>query len=177
MAIETGLYNIQEIVDRITLFSIFPFFGIFRLPRYSQRSLMEQVVHFLDRARKSLDILHEKSSHKDKSAAGRVPLSRSVHVVDADSSPNRATSASPNSTTTSRFARVKPSAQTSYTSNIREFTWSLFRRTDPAHCTPPRRKPQDHFNRTYDDVTYRRPELDPNEIPPEKLSQEAFRYV
>ncbi|KAK1129981.1 hypothetical protein K0M31_019670 [Melipona bicolor] len=140
------------------------------------RSLMEQVVHFLDRARKSLDILHEKSSHKDKSAAGRVPRSRSVHAVDADSSPNRATSASPTSIT-SRFPRVKPSAQTSYTSNIREFTWSLFRRTDPAHCTPPRRKPQEYLNRAYDDVTYRRPELNPNEIPPEKLSQEAFRLM
>ena len=141
------------------------------------RSLMEQVVHFLDRARKSLDILHEKSGHKDKSSAGRVPRSRSAHAVDADSSPNRATSASPTSSSSSRFSRVKSSTQISYTSNLREFTWSLFRRTDPVHCTPPRRKPQDHHvNRTYDGVTYRRPELDPNEIPPEKLSQEAFRY-
>ncbi|CAD1475647.1 unnamed protein product, partial [Heterotrigona itama] len=141
------------------------------------RSLMEQVVQFLDRARKSLDILHEKGSHKDKSSAGRVPRSRSAHAVDADSSPNRAPSASPTSTS-SRFTRVKSSTQISYTGNLREFTWSLFRRTDPAHCTPPRRKPQDHLNRTYDvDATYRRPELDPDEIPPEKLSQEAFRLM
>ncbi|KAF3425354.1 hypothetical protein E2986_12526, partial [Frieseomelitta varia] len=142
------------------------------------RSLMEEVVHFLDRARKSLDILHAKSSHKDKSLAGRVLRSRSVYAVDADSSPNRATSASP-TPSTSRFARVKSSGQISYTSNLREFTlWSLFRRTDSARSTPPRKKePQEHLNKTYDSITYKRPELDPDEVPPEKLSQEAFRLM
>ncbi|XP_076302181.1 uncharacterized protein LOC143220411 [Lasioglossum baleicum] len=147
--------------------------------RQMYRSLMEQVVRFLDRARKSLDILHEKSNLKDKNSMGRVPRSRSVHTVHADSSPNRALSAS-SSSSSSRFARAKSVTQISpCTTSYREFTWSMLRRNDPAHCTPPRNKSQ-NLNKTHDGVVYRRPkqsELDPNDIPPEKLSQEAFRLM
>lgn len=144
--------------------------------RQMYRSLMEQVVRFLDRARKSLDILHEKNNLKDKNSMGRVPRSRSVHAVHADSSPNRAVSA----TSSSHFMRAKSVTQISpCTTSYREFTWSMLRRNDPTHCTPPRNKSQD-LNKSHDGIIYRRPkqsEIDPNDIPPEKLSQEAFRLM
>ncbi|XP_076234352.1 uncharacterized protein LOC143179154 [Calliopsis andreniformis] len=149
--------------------------------RQMYRSLMEQVVRFLDRARKSLDILHEKSNLKDKGSTSRVPRSRSVHAVHGDSSPNRAVSASSSSSSdSSRFNRAKSVTQISpCTTGYREFTWSVLRRNDPVHCTPPRNKSQD-LNKTHEGVVYRRPkqpELDPNEIPPGKLSQEALRLM
>lgn len=140
------------------------------------RSLMEQVVRFLDRARKSLDILHEKNNPKDKNSASRVPRSRSVHAVHGDASPKNAPPTS-SSASSSRFTRAKSVTQISpSTTSYRDFTWSMLRRNDPAHCTPPR-KSQDQ---KIDGVVYRRPkqpELDPNEVPPEKLSQEAFRLM
>ncbi|KOC67263.1 hypothetical protein WH47_00133 [Habropoda laboriosa] len=148
--------------------------------RQMYRSLMEQVVRFLDRARKSLDILHEKNSLKDKNSTGRVPRSRSVHAVHADSSPNRGLSAS-TSSTSSRFTRAKSVTQISpCTTSYREFTWSMLRRNDPAHCTPPRNNKTQDLNKTHEGVVYRRPkqpELNLNDIPPEKLSQEAFRLM
>lgn len=187
------------------------------------RSLMEQVVRFLDRARKSLDIIHDKSTSKRNSNShnnsslkekSRVPRSRSVHAVHADhnGSPSRCmtnssscassttssgSSVSSTSSSSSRFSRAKSVAQisgntsTGTTSGLRDFTWSVLRRNDPVHCTPPRTKPppppvpqvsvsvQD-VNKTQDSIVYRRPkqpELDPDDVPPEKLSQEAFRCV
>ncbi|XP_076293540.1 uncharacterized protein LOC143215346 [Lasioglossum baleicum] len=151
--------------------------------RQMYRSLMEQVVRFLDRARKSLDILHEKSSLKDKGSTGRVPRSRSVHTVHDDSSPNRGastTSSSSSSSDSSRFARAKSVTQISpCTTGHRDFTWSVLRRNDPVHCTPPRNKSND-LNKSYDAVAYKRPkqqEMNPNDVPPQKLSQEAFRLM
>ncbi|CAK9833478.1 hypothetical protein ANTRET_LOCUS10155 [Anthophora retusa] len=148
--------------------------------RQMYRSLMEQVVRFLDRARKSLDILHEKNTLKDKNSTGRVPRSRSVHAVHADSSPNRGLSTS-TSSTSSRFTRAKSVTQISpCTTSYREFTWSMLRRNDPAHCTPPRNNKSQDLNKTHEGVVYRRPkqpQLDPNDVPPEKLSQEAFRLM
>ncbi|KAG7189496.1 hypothetical protein KM043_017190 [Ampulex compressa] len=150
--------------------------------RLMYRSLMEQVVRFLDRARKSLDILHEKNNPKDKSSSGRVPRSRSVHAVHADSSPSRGTSTSSSSSSgSSRFTRAKSVTQISAGStSFREFTWSVLRRNDPVHCTPPRNKAIQDLNKTHEGVVYRRPkqiELDPDDVPPEKLSQEAFRLM
>ncbi|XP_031836216.2 uncharacterized protein LOC116428567 [Nomia melanderi] len=150
--------------------------------RQMYRSLMEQVVRFLDRARKSLDILHEKSTLKDTGSTGRVPRSRSVHAVHADCSPNRgaSTPSSSSSSDSSRFTRAKSVTQISpCTTGYREFTWSVLRRNDPVHCTPPRNKSHD-LNKTHEGVVYKRPkqlELNPNEVPPEKLSQEAFRLM
>ncbi|XP_053973952.1 uncharacterized protein LOC128873931 [Hylaeus volcanicus] len=149
--------------------------------RHMYRSLMEQVVRFLDRARKSLDILHEKSNHKDKGSTSRVPRSRSVHAVHGDSSPNNGVSVSSSSSSdSSRFTRAKSVTQISpCNTGFREFTWSVLRRNDPVHCTPPRNKSQE-TNKTYEGVVYRRPkqvEIDPNDVPPEKLSQEAFRLM
>lgn len=188
------------------------------------RSLMEQVVRFLDRARKSLDIIHERSppngtklsisaAHNATSVndTSRVPRSRSVHTVAvaehmgassscASSTTSSASSASSStSSSSSRFGRAKSVAQISpssataaggATSGLRDFTWSVLRRNDPVHCTPPRTKPpppppsmsmsvQD-VNKTLmeSSMAYRRPkqvELAPDEVPPEKLSQEAFR--
>ncbi|XP_076621876.1 uncharacterized protein LOC143342168 [Colletes latitarsis] len=148
--------------------------------RHMYRSLMEQVVRFLDRARKSLDILHDKNNLKDKGSTGRVPRSRSVHAVHADSSPHRGISASSSSSSdSSRFTRAKSITQISpCNTGFREFTWSVLRRNDPVHCTPPRNKSQD-LNKTYEGV-YRKPkqvELDLNDVPPEKLSQEAFSLM
>ncbi|XP_078035602.1 uncharacterized protein LOC144469330 [Augochlora pura] len=150
--------------------------------RQMYRSLMEQVVRFLDRARNSLDILHKKNGLKDKDSSGRVPRSRSVHTVHNDSSPNRgvSTSSSSSSSDSSRFTRAKSITQISpCTTGNREVTWSVLRRNDPVHCTPPRNKSND-LNKTHEGVIYKRPkqmELDPNDIPPEKLSQEAFRLM
>ncbi|KAK2586585.1 hypothetical protein KPH14_011463 [Odynerus spinipes] len=153
--------------------------------RQMYRSLMEQVARFLDRAHKSLDILHEKNNPKDKSGA-RVPRSRSVHAVHAvhgDCSPSRGTltSSSSSSNGSSRFTRAKSVNQISAGTGFREFTWSVLRRNDPVHCTPPREKShQDNMNKTHEGVLYRRPkqmELDPDDVPPEKLSQEAFRLM
>lgn len=147
--------------------------------RQMYRSLMEQVVRFLDRTRKSLDILHEKSSAKDK---GRVPRSRSVHTVHIEPSPSPgASTTSSSSSESSRFTRAKSVNQISPSPSVlRDFTWSVLRRNDSVHSTTPRLKlaPKPDLNKTHDGVIYRRPKQldhDPDLVPPEKLSQEAFR--
>ncbi|XP_033223165.1 uncharacterized protein LOC117176901 [Belonocnema kinseyi] len=149
--------------------------------RQMYRSLMEQVVRFLDRTRKSLDILHEKSSAKDK---GRVPRSRSVHTVHTESSPSPgASTTSCSSSESSVFTRAKSVNQISPSSTVlRDFSWSVLRRNDAVNCSPSRLKPalRQDLNNTHDGVVYRRPkqpQLNPHEIPPEKLSQEAFRLM
>ncbi|XP_011495325.1 PREDICTED: LOW QUALITY PROTEIN: uncharacterized protein DDB_G0271670 [Ceratosolen solmsi marchali] len=181
--------------------------------RQMYRSLMEQVVRFLERARKSLDIIHEKSlgksATKDKS---RVPRSRSVHAVQADhggspssscasSTTSSTSSASSTSSSSSRFGRAKSVAQipancsgpvtVSAATSLRDFTWSVLRRNEPAHSASPRTKPlppqlahasasvQD-VNKAHESIAYRRPrqsEIDPDDVPPEKLAQEAFRLM
>ncbi|XP_018368703.1 PREDICTED: uncharacterized protein LOC108764815 [Trachymyrmex cornetzi] len=152
--------------------------------RQMYRSTMEQVTHFLGRAHRSLEILHAKENSKDKR---RVPRSRSVHtVVYTDPSPNRGTATpSSSSSTSSPFTRAKSVTQIGSPSAtcFREFTWSVLRRNDPVHCTTPRVKPPLDLSKTNDvpdNVVYREPkqtELNPDEIPPEKLSQEAFRLL
>ncbi|XP_051162654.1 uncharacterized protein LOC127282456 [Leptopilina boulardi] len=150
--------------------------------RQMYRSLMEQVVRFLDRTRKSLDILHEKSSAKDK---GRVPRSRSVHTVHIEPSPSPgASTTSSSSSESSRFTRAKSVNQISPSpSLLKDFTWSVLRRNDSIHSTTPRFKiaaSKQDLNKTHDGVVYRRPkqhEHDPDLVPPEKLSQEAFRLM
>lgn len=152
--------------------------------RQMYRSTMEQVAHFLGRAHRSLEILHAKENPKDKR---RVPRSRSVHtVVHADPSPSRGTATpSPSSSTSSPFTRAKSVTQIGSPSAtcFREFTWSVLRRNDPVHCTSPHIKSPSDLNKTSDvpdNVVYREPkqtELNPDDIPPEKLSQEAFRLL
>ncbi|XP_029168137.1 uncharacterized protein LOC114938366 [Nylanderia fulva] len=152
--------------------------------RHMYRSTMEQVAQFLGRVHRSLEILHSKENIKDKR---RVPRSRSVHtVVNADPSPNRGTATpSSSSSTSSPFTRAKSVTQISTPNAIcfREFTWSVLRRNDPVHCTSPRVKPPQDLNKTNhvpENVAYREPkqtEVNPDEIPPEKLSQEAFRLL
>lgn len=152
--------------------------------RQMYRSTMEQVAHFLGRAHRSLEILHAKENPKDKR---RVPRSRSVHtVVHTDQSPSRSTATPSPSSTSSPFTRAKSVTQIGSPSAtcFREFTWSVLRRNDPVHCTSPRVKPPLDLNKTSDvpdnNVVYREPkqtEVNPDEIPPEKLSQEAFRCV
>ncbi|KAL0126275.1 hypothetical protein PUN28_004994 [Cardiocondyla obscurior] len=152
--------------------------------RQMYRSTMEQVAHFLGRAHRSLEILHAKDNLKDKR---RVPRSRSVHtVVHADPSPSRGTATpSTSSSTSSPFTRAKSVTQIGSPSAtcLRDFTWSVLRRNDPVHCTSPRVKSPLDLSKTSDvpdNVVYREPkqtELNPNDIPPEKLSQEAFRLL
>lgn len=152
--------------------------------RQMYRSTMEQVAHFLGRAHRSLEILHAKENPKDKR---RVPRSRSVHtVVHTDPSPSRGTATpSPSSSTSSPFTRAKSVTQIGSPSAtcFREFTWSVLRRNDPVHCTSPRIKSPSDLSKASDvpdNVVYREPkqtELNPDEIPPEKLSQEAFRLL
>ncbi|XP_066600322.1 uncharacterized protein [Prorops nasuta] len=148
------------------------------------RSLMEQVVRFLDRAQKSLDILHKKSSGKTKSPSGssKVPRSKSVHTVHVEGTGSK--SASPltySSSNSSKFTRAKSVAQISpNASGLREFTWSVLKRNDPTHCTPPRGKAQLDAKKSLDIPLYPKPksaEVDPDEVAPEKLSQEAFRLM
>lgn len=145
---------------------------------------MGQVVRFLERARKSLDILHEKSAAKGKTS--RVPRSRSVNAVGQEiPTSEHNTSNIRSNESSSRFTRAKSVAQIApqiSCNGFREFTWSVLRRNDPAHCTPPRNKTPvalDELNQTHEGVIYRRPkqptEIDPDIVPPEKLSQEAFR--
>jgi len=155
--------------------------------RQMYRSTMEQVAHFLGRAHRSLEILHIKENIKDKR---RVPRSRSVHtVMHADPSPSLGAT-SPSSTSSmsssSPFTRAKSVTQIGSPSAtcFREFTWSVLRRNDPVHCTSPRAKPPQDRGKAgdlaNDNVVYRepkQPEVNPDEIPPEKLSQEAFRYA
>lgn len=148
------------------------------------RSTMEQVAQFLGRAHRSLEILHAKENIKDKR---RVPRSRSVHTVaHTDPSPNRSTATpSPSLSTSSPFTRAKSVTQIGSPSAtcFREFTWSVLRRNDPTHCSSSRAKPPQDLNKaseSSDNVAYREPkqtELNPDDIPPEKLSQEAFRCV
>lgn len=157
--------------------------------RQMYRSTMEQVAHFLGRAHRSLEILHAKENPKDKR---RVPRSRSVHTVvhTTDPSPSRGAAmqspSSLSSLTVSPFTRAKSVTQigSPNATCFREFTWSVLRRNDPVHCTSPRVKPPLDLNKTINDVpdnvVYREPkqtELNPDEIPPEKLSQEAFRLL
>ncbi|XP_015598422.1 uncharacterized protein LOC107269265 isoform X2 [Cephus cinctus] len=145
--------------------------------RQMYRSLLDQVLRFLDRTRKSLDILHEKNNPKGKNS--RVPRSRSVHAVHAEASGTRGTSSS--LIDDSSFTRAKSVTQIAPSnSGARDFTWSVLRRNDPAHCTPPRGKPPQDSNKSHEGIAYRRPkqlELNPDDVPPEKLSQEAFRLM
>ncbi|XP_035730921.1 uncharacterized protein LOC118445478 [Vespa mandarinia] len=153
------------------------------------RSLMEEVARFLDRAHKSLIILHEKNNSKDKNNA-RVPRSRSVHAVDTttttDCSPNRGNSTNSSSSSgSSRFTRAKSVNQISGGSAFREFTWSVLRRnqntcTDNSNIPSCREQSYQDEKKMADGVTYTKPkqmELNPDDVPPEKLSQEAFRLM
>lgn len=170
------------------------------------RALMVQVVRFLERTRKSLDILQKKNYSKDKTS--RVPRSRSVQAInggdDSIAIKKQETDIASSSTNNrpesgnsegSKVNRAKSVAQISpqSSSKIRDFTWSVLRKKDPAHCTPPKNKTkqqvQDSTSQSpapLKDVTptqatavYTRPEypaeIDPDDVPPEKLSQEAFR--
>ncbi|XP_046492226.1 uncharacterized protein [Neodiprion pinetum] len=145
--------------------------------REMYRALMAQVVRFLERAHKSLDILHEKSNPKNGKAS-RVPRSRSVHGVD-ESSVSRGSHQS--SASCASFARAKSVTQISPTSGTnRDSTsvWSVLRRTEtpPPGLQQPRPEVQPH-----EGVVYRRrptsSENNPDEVPPERLSQEAFRLM
>ncbi|PNF27329.1 hypothetical protein B7P43_G02762 [Cryptotermes secundus] len=118
--------------------------------RQMYRAMMEQVVRFLERAYKNLDLIKDKmdpTGRSNKSSPSRVPRSRSVHTVDV--SPSRESS---KSETPPHFPRAKSIAQIEASPNystFRDFTW---RRPRPARS-------------------------EPDEVPPEKLSQEAFRLL
>ncbi|KAK7868824.1 hypothetical protein R5R35_003659 [Gryllus longicercus] len=121
--------------------------------RQTYRRVMEQVVVFLERTHKSLDNLRHSSTpngstHINGSTPNcRVPRSRSVHTVDV--SPSRA---SPRSESAIRFPRAKSIAQIEETqsySTFRDFTW---------------RRP-------------RKANINPDCVPPEKLSEESFRLL
>ncbi|XP_015125118.1 uncharacterized protein LOC107046907 [Diachasma alloeum] len=149
------------------------------------RSLMRQVARFLDRTKKSLDYVNEKNANRNKRSSSRSNRSQSVYIEE--SSTNSSTVMSP--INSSKFTRAKSVTQipANGCSGFREFTWSVLRRNDPAHCTPPRvktdRKTNEDLNKTHEGVVYRRPSKDANSeengdhVPTEKLSQEAFRLM
>lgn len=150
---------------------------------------MRQMFNFLERARKSLDIIHERTTGKNKSSSRH---NRSMSVY-ADTS-TIISSSIPNS----KFTRAKSITQISSTNGylgFRDFTWSVLRRNDSSNGTSPRNnKQQDNnnkstrkneFNNSHDGVVYRRAnnnepseeENDEDHVPPDKLSQDAFRLM
>lgn len=118
--------------------------------RDMHRAVMEQVVRFLERAHRNLKLAASSAQPRPKTPNGRVPRSRSVHTVDA--CPGR-DSASPRlQDSLPDFQRAKSITQIEDTqsySAFRDFTW---RRPRPSQS-------------------------DLEEVPPEKLSQEAFRLL
>ncbi|XP_034943526.1 bromodomain-containing protein DDB_G0270170 [Chelonus insularis] len=154
--------------------------------RQMYRSLMKQVVNFLERAQKSLDNLHASNSRSHKNI-GKSTRNLSIYADESSSNQsNSFRSISP----TSKFTRAKSVTQISSvsgSSGFRDFTWSVLRRNDPVHCTPPRNKIDSHsqfnLNKSYDGVISRQNNdvADAKEkndhVPPKKLSQEAFRLM
>nr|CAD7462572.1 unnamed protein product [Timema tahoe] len=116
--------------------------------REMYRAVMEQVLKFLEKVHRNLDMIasDEGSPYSIKDTSRcRAPRSRSVHTMDP--SPTRSL---PKTESVSYFSRAKSTAQIEESqshSAFRDFTW---------------RRP-------------RKPRSDPDEVPPEKLSQEAFR--
>nr|CAD7428287.1 unnamed protein product [Timema monikensis] len=116
--------------------------------REMYRAVMEQVLKFLEKVHKNLEMTasDEGSPYSIKDMSHcRVPRSRSVHTVDP--SPTRSL---PKTESVSYFSRAKSTAQIEESQShtaFRDFTW---------------RRP-------------RKLRSDPDEVPPEKLSQEAFR--
>lgn len=138
-------------------------------------SLLEQVVRFLDRCRKSMDVYQEKVK------PARAPRSRSVHVVHSEASSSAASCAS--STTSS-----------SSSESCSRSSWSILSRRSLDNHKPSNGSfcssiIMDQNNSTIKNerqlkipdstLNYRRPKqkaLDINDVPPEKLGQEAFRW-
>ncbi|KAJ9574865.1 hypothetical protein L9F63_007960, partial [Diploptera punctata] len=118
--------------------------------RQMYRAVMEQVVRFLERAYKNLDMIKNKMDprgNRNTPSSSRVPRSRSVHTVDV--SPSRESPLPESSTQVPRAKSIAQIEASPNYSTFRDFTW---------------RRP-------------RQPQLAPDEIPPEKLSQEAFRLL
>ncbi|PSN46267.1 hypothetical protein C0J52_16642 [Blattella germanica] len=92
--------------------------------RQMYRAVMEQVVRFLERAYKNLDLIKHKMDPKgqrNKPSCSRVPRSRSVHTVDV--SPSRS---SPQPEGSPQVPRAKSIAQIEASTNystFRDFTW------------------------------------------------------
>lgn len=160
------------------------------------RSLMKQVKHFLVRAQKSLDVLHTNANNSKRNNKNAIRNNRSLSVyIDHDANQSLPINTpSPDS----RFTRAKSvtqistsSSNSSTSSGFRDFTWSVLKRNDPVHCTPTsrakntnQRLAQENLSKSQEDVLYRcandysvNIENNKDHIPPEKLSQDAFRYV
>lgn len=179
--------------------------------RISYRGLMEQILAFLERLKKSLDKMEEKSPPKNRynssinlEISSGVPRSRSVHAVHANPeehgesavrltyASSTTSSSSPCSTPLSsgRFTKAKSVNQIASKTSIgststpmrqKDVGWNIQRRLNNKEA----RKSLPVMSKSAFDVTtessaatYRfpkSPKLDPDLVPPEKLSQEAFR--
>ncbi|KAK6627104.1 hypothetical protein RUM44_009581 [Polyplax serrata] len=119
--------------------------------RQMYRAVMEQVVSFLQKTHKNLDLLQNRIDDNDVDDVTRIPRSRSVHAVDS-STPHKFSS--PRSETNLSFQKAKSFGQIGdpdcpkHGSMYREMSW---------------RRPRKQ--RGSDDLT------------PSKLSEEAFRLL
>ncbi|KAG8038266.1 hypothetical protein G9C98_006593 [Cotesia typhae] len=173
--------------------------------RQMYRSLMKQVINFLERAQKSWDILHASNSTTGQRSKSTTRNSRSQIIYPEDllinSSVHQRSVRSTSPISTSKFTRAKSVAQISsaHSSGFRDFTWSVLRRNDPSQSqssspsastasrsskTADHRSypPQPSFNKS-DGTLSKSTEsnsaekIESDHIPPEKLSQEAFRLL
>ncbi|CAD6239832.1 GSCOCG00002381001-RA-CDS [Cotesia congregata] len=173
--------------------------------RQMYRSLMKQVINFLERAQKSWDILHASNSTTGQRSKSTTRNSRSQIIYPEDlsinSSVHQRSVRSPSPTSTSKFNRAKSVAQISsaHSSGFRDFTWSVLRRNDPSQSqssspsastasrsskTADHRSypPQPSFNKSDGTISKSTEsnsveKIESDHIPPEKLSQEAFRLL
>ncbi|XP_057334628.1 homeobox protein 9-like [Microplitis mediator] len=162
--------------------------------RQMYRSLMKQVISFLERAHKSLDLLHASNSSSQRSkSSSRNSRSQTIYPDDSLMIPSRRST----SPTSSKFTRTKSVTQISaaHAAGHRDFTWSVLRRNDPSHSP----SPSSSSSRTLNKTPEHRPtqlsfnisdgsilksansdsveKIESDHIPPEKLSQEAFRLL
>ncbi|XP_044586700.1 uncharacterized protein LOC123266503 [Cotesia glomerata] len=173
--------------------------------RQMYRSLMKQVINFLERAQKSWDILHANNSTTGQRSKSTTRNSRSQIIYPEDlsinSSVHQRSVRSTSPTSTSKFTRAKSVAQISsaHSSGFRDFTWSVLRRNDPSQSqssspsastasrsskTADHRSypPQPNFNKSDGTISKSTEsnsveKIESDHIPPEKLSQEAFRLL
>ncbi|KAK0180714.1 hypothetical protein PV327_003070 [Microctonus hyperodae] len=145
-------------------------------------SLMKQVVHFLERARKSLNILHVTNNNNKNSTRNN----RNQNVCMEESSK----SLTEFSNSTSRLNQSESITEISRgRSDIQNFTCFMMNNNSFSHQNPPldvnfQTLSQEFINKTkYQRIRHKSTSdcseinFTSDHIPPEKLSQEAFRLM
>ncbi|KAF7988643.1 hypothetical protein HCN44_001216 [Aphidius gifuensis] len=169
------------------------------------RSLMRQMLNFLERAKKSLDIIHERTNPIGKNKTSRNSQNLSIYADEPElitsstitntkfTRAKSITQISSSSSSSSSSASTTTTTHNSY-SGIRDFTWSVLRKNDTSlNCSTPKAKNNNNkiikkidLNKTDDDIVKRRKNNNINNeineenddyVPPNKLSQESFRLM